>query len=788
MRFMSFHKSVSNFKKSRFSIPTLNTIEKKDRINLSSIFKNNHRLFSAFKSSQIFLSESYTEDLEQVKPIEFDFERIENKWKGRWGTSARANSKNVLKDLKIHSCDDEKDFFYVLSMFPYPSGNLHMGHVRVYTISDSISRYYHLTGKNVLHPMGWDAFGLPAENAAIDNNLLPSVWTKSNIFTMKNQLKSMLVDMDWDRVDKNGISWRSGALVEKKSLEQWFFKITEFSEELLKDIDLLEKWPENVKQMQRNWIGKSVGAEFDFYIINEGFGINTGLFASHPLNPSLKVPIYVANYVLSDYGSGAVMGVPSHDSRDFIFAETNGIKDYKSVIELSGNKNQSSDLVTERGVLKVIPENGIYGGLTSEAASEKIIEKAFQSGTGRSKIQQVPVPVSDLPVLLPADVEFSKRGGNPLETHKSWKNTKCPSCGSPAVRETDTMDTFVDSSWYYFRFLDSKNNKLPFDPEKAQSLMPVNIYVGGVEHSILHLLYSRFITKALQTKGKFDFLIDPDNKKPESTLKNNNETLIRSVKEPFDQLLTQGMVHGITYKDPESARFLKPDELEFIEGKSTPIIKKTGESPSISFEKMSKSKFNGIDPRSVIKKYGADITRLYILYKAPPQDVLEYDTTSIVGMHRWVAKLFKITQLVFSRHQKVADLAELNSREDWSQLEKKTYFMTQKAIKRSTDAFQKNFSFNTSIAGLIELSNHLVSLPSVTNSNDSLHVTTRYAIESLLIMLSPFSPAISEELFEALLSNDTNYRGTIFAYNWPSFDESGLLEDKINCVVQVSVF
>ncbi|PVU94431.1 hypothetical protein BB561_002551, partial [Smittium simulii] len=726
----------------------------------------------------------------------FCFKDIEAKWVERWNYSSRKNANailsthhNIQKKNSERSLDSTKNtFFYVLSMFPYPSGDLHMGHVRVYTISDSIARYHHLTGKNVIHPMGWDAFGLPAENAAIDNDVSPNEWTKKNIQTMKSQLKTMLVDVDWEReistcdpefykwtqyiflqlwksgliyqknasvnwdpvdmtvlaneqVDKNGNSWRSGAKVEKKKLKQWFLKISDFSEELLQDLDKLELWPENVKQMQRNWIGKSVGVEFDFSVktldknltlsvftsrpdtifgvsyiaistehylvdkkylpsdkaesiidfskslsknsdknINSKIGIETGLFASHPLDPKKKIPVFIANYVLADYGSGAVMGVPAHDSRDFDFANANGITDF---ISDSGK----SELFCEKGVLKKIPANDIFGGLSSDDAAKRILEICKISGLGRVKTQYklkdwlvsrqrywgtpipfvycsscgpTPVAESDLPVKLPVDVSLSKRGGSILNSLEKWKNTKCPSCGNHAVRETDTMDTFVDSSWYYFRFLDNLNNKLPFDPVKINSLMPVDIYIGGIEHSILHLLYSRFITKALQTSSTLKYNSSVLNEVKKDL---DNPLSIENTVEPFKRLLTQGMVHGITFKDPETERYLKPNELEYTNESEIPWIKSSKKKPLISYEKMSKSKFNGVDPRSVIAEYGADVARLYILFKAPPQDVLEYDTKSIVGMQRWVAKLFRIVSMVEIKFKPIKDYKILSDRD-----------------------------------------------------------------------------------------------------------------------------
>ncbi|PVV03233.1 hypothetical protein BB560_002300 [Smittium megazygosporum] len=834
----------------------------------------------------------------------------EKKWSKRWGDSSRKTSLEILQKLshnstKLPALSEESidRHFYVLAMFPYPSGKLHMGHVRVYTISDAIARHSNITFTTVTHPMGWDAFGLPAENAAIDRGLNPALWTKENIDNMRTTLKSMLLDIDWDKefatcdpefyrwtqflflqlwkrglvyqkeaevnwdpidktvlaneqVDKNGCSWRSGAKIEKRKLKQWFIRISKFSESLLQNLDLLENWPEKVKQMQRNWIGKSIGAEFTFsteingsefkipvftsrpdtifgvsYIAisknhqlasernfskekaeeikefikkidsfkginetNSKLGIDTGLFAKHPLDPNRKIPIFIANYVLSDYGSGAVMGVPAHDQRDYDFAISNSLNNFASVIE-SGSGEKVEIPFCDKGILIKNSQNGIFGGLSSEEASERILEKCIQSGSGLKKTQYklrdwlvsrqrywgtpipfihcadcgpVPVPDSDLPVKLPLDIQLSQRGGNVLDTLDDWKKVECPSCGKQAKRETDTMDTFVDSSWYYFRFLDHKNNNLPFDPQIIQKDMPVDIYIGGIEHSILHLLYSRFLTKSIQTDGKFKFYSSKNDAQAEHEHFQTLEQSSLGKSEPFLSLLTQ---------DPKTERFLHPSELEFTSG--------SNETPIVTYEKMSKSKHNGVDPESVISQYGADVTRLYMLFKAPPQDVLEYDTKSIVGIHRWVLKLTRIINTIKPKFKPIKDMKELADREDWSKENNEIYKLTQTSIKMATEVFEKNYSFNTVIASLMTLSNNISSTLETRNL-DELHPSVIYAMDCLLIILSPMAPSVSEELFERLHATDKEYKGSIFAYKWPKVDETGFLSEMKTCVVQVN--
>ncbi|KAI8078301.1 leucyl-tRNA synthetase [Thamnidium elegans] len=819
-----------------------------------------------------------------TRKLPVDFSSIEDKWKARW------------KDSAPTAVDSSKPSYYALSMFPYPSGMLHMGHVRVYTISDAIQRFRKMNGYNVLHPMGWDAFGLPAENAAIERGIHPAEWTTKNISIMKEQISKLCIDFDWSReiatcdpeyykwtqyiflqlynsglayqkeavvnwdpvdktvlaneqVDNEGKSWRSGAVVERKKLRQWFFKVTDFAEDLLKDIDRLENWPDRVKQMQRNWIGKSTGAEIDFSIsstlpndnklepikvftsrpdtvygvqylvlapehplvkkenlpveqaesvlsfVNDltkkqnaqeaeenKKGVFTGLYAQNPFTEE-DIPIYVAPYVLSEYGTGAVMAVPAHDKRDYDFCKVNNVvKDIKFVVEPSikevGKELDYSSPFLQQGVLTDL--SGPYKGMKSKDASKAILKKAKELGIGKSATQYrlrdwllsrqrywgapipiihcpdckvVPVPKEDLPVHLPLDVEFSGKGHSPLATKEDWVNCKCPKCQGPAKRETDTMDTFVDSSWYFMRFTDPKNTELPFDPVKASAMLPVDIYIGGVEHAILHLLYSRFISKTLLKQGAYSEL--PDTKPGNG--------------EPFNVLLTQGMVHGRTFKDPKTSRFLKPEEVDLTDNNQPKIIA-TGEQPLISFEKMSKSKYNGVDPVNVVEECGVDPTRLHILYKAPPSEVLEWEEDSIVGMQRWISKVLKLSQAVQPSSQPISTL------ETMSKDEREMYRATNQTVKQVTESLSNTYAFNTVISDLIKLSNHVSS-----STVDSSSPVYAHAVQCLVKMMAPMTPSTSEECWE-LLKNEQS----VFEQEWPEFVPEALQKDQIDCVVQVN--
>ncbi|KAI8099613.1 leucyl-tRNA synthetase [Halteromyces radiatus] len=833
---------------------------------------------------------SYRYASTQKTPI--DFTKIEAKWRKRWTQTPpfrQGPNENTI----------DKPNYYVLSMFPYPSGMLHMGHVRVYTISDTIQRFRRMNGYNVLHPMGWDAFGLPAENAAIERGILPAEWTVKNIAIMKEQMNKLMLDFDWskelatcdpsyyrwtqyiflelykaglayqreavvnwdpvdqtvlanEQVDNEGRSWRSGALVERKKLKQWFFKVTEFADDLLKDIDLLKNWPERVKQMQRHWIGKSKGVEFKFPIVSNNNhlkvftsrpdtiygvqylvispehplinkdilpaehaeqtlsfvqdlekvqnmeeaeqskkGVFTGLYATHPLTQE-NIPIYVAPYVLSDYGTGAVMGVPAHDKRDWDFCRANNVVDkVKFVVEPSiqpvdGSYSQDEPF-TSQGILTEL--SGKYKGMKSKEAMKAVLKDAMQSGFGQPATQYrlkdwllsrqrywgapipiihcpsckvVPVPQEDLPVTLPLNVEFTGRGTSPLTRMEDWVNCKCPKCQGPAKRETDTMDTFVDSSWYFMRFTDPQNITLPFDYDKASSRLPVDIYIGGVEHAILHLLYSRFLSKFMLKQGAYQST-------PE-TIPGNGE--------PFNVLLTQGMVHGRTLKDPETHRFLKPEEVDFTD-MANPKVASTGKKTLISYEKMSKSKYNGVNPVDVVEEQGVDATRLHILYKAPPSEVLEWDDTSIVGMKRWLAKVLKLAQSCTSTQ----DPNTIPPLDTMTEMERDIHRTTHQTIKQVTDAMTNTYSFNTAISDLIKLSN------SISGSNVPTHSPVyQHAIRSLIIMISPMAPSIAEESWEVLTQSteSSSINNSVFQQAWPKWDAQALVKDTVNCVIQVN--
>ncbi|CAG8481214.1 21382_t:CDS:10 [Rhizophagus irregularis] len=737
-----------------------------------------------------------------------------------------------------------------------------------------------MLGHEVIHPMGWDAFGLPAENAAIEHGIHPVDWTVSNIKAMKMQMEKILTDFDWDRltkkeavvnwdpidqtvlaneqVDGEGRSWRSGAKVELRKLKQWFFKITDFAEPLLKDLDKLNEWPDRVKQMQRYWIGKSEGAEFDFIVnlnrkyrettflikvftsrpdtifgvrylaistdhalVSKDFlqsdvyskvlklaeemkqyliganekkkstkGINTGLYATHPITGA-TIPIYVASYVVSDYGTGAVMGVPAHDQRDWNFTKANRIVDEKDIRRVvkpySAKFIEECEVYTSYGILT--SDCGQYAGMSSENAINAIVNDAEKRGYGRSAVQYrlrdwlisrqrywgapipmihcsrcnvVPVPESELPVILPTNISLTGRGGSPLKYVKDWLNTKCPKCHGPAERDTDTMDTFVDSSWYFMRYTDPNNILLPFSHDKASKYLPIDVYVGGVEHAILHLLYSRFFTKFLYKLGMYKPI--------------HNNTQGRD--EPFRQLVTQGMVHAKTFKDPLTGRFLKPEEVD-LSNPNEPIQKSTRLAPEISFEKMSKSKYNGIDPEITIEKYGADATRLHMLYKAPVSEILEWEDSSIVGMQRWILRVWRLVESIANFPRQSDDL--ILNMSMMSNEEKETYRLINFTIKELTTIFYDTYSFNTAVSYLIKLTNHLTSISPNVNMSRPVYI---YGVKCLVKMMAPMAPSLGEEFWEVL--NKGRGTRTIFEESWPKVDNKGLSVEEVTCVVQIN--
>ena len=733
-------------------------------------------------------------------------------------------------------------------MFPYPSGNLHMGHVRVYTISDSIARFERARGKEVLHPMGWDAFGLPAENAAMERNISAAAWTEKNIDFMKGQLQSLGLSFDWDdcevatcdpsyykwtqwlflqlheagmayrkesvvnwdpvdctvlaneQIDSEGRSWRSGALVEQRLLPQWFISITDYADELLDGLDELDGWPEQVKQMQRNWIGRSAGVTLGFkvnptvtldvfttrvdtlfgvtflavspdhHLVDEALstslsdadcakidamrrakiakstkvdtsGVSLGISAEHPLTGA-EVPVFAAPYVVGDYGSGAVMGVPAHDDRDYEFARTNGAR-IERVIAPAQDGGSEVLPYTGDGILV---GSGEYDGMDSADVREALAARLEDAGLGSSTVRYklrdwlvsrqrfwgapipavhcatcgtVPLDESSLPVKLPdPDVVDAQGEGTPLQRVPGWdSDCVCPSCGAEdgVLRDGDTLDTFVDSSWYFLRYTDARNTAEPFRRDAVDRWCPTDVYIGGIEHAILHLLYSRFIQRFLWHRG---YVSHP---------------------EPFKELLTQGMVLAKTYKDPETGRYLKPEELDMTDESNPKFQSKI---PSVGWEKMSKSKYNGVEPSAMISRYGADVTRLAILFMAPPEQDLEWDEFAVAGQARWVERVRK---LVMWRPS-----ATTMQEKDTVQAAKIRHAV-HTAIMEVTRNVAETRSFNVAIACLMKLSNELAEAQNALGADaDMLALSAvEEGCQALLIMLGPFAPQLSEELWSA---------------------------------------
>ncbi len=746
---------------------------------------------------------------------------VEKKWQDIW-------SQNKVFQT---SRDENKEKFYVLEMFPYPSGKIHMGHVRNYTLGDVIARYKKMKGYNVLHPMGWDAFGLPAENAALTEKKHPESWTYQNIKTMKEQLLKMGLSLDWEReiatchpeyykheqkffidmfkaglaykkeaevnwdpVDKtvlaneqviDGKGWRSGAVIEKKKLSQWFLKISKYSDELLRDLDNLENWPKKVKIMQSNWIGKSIGAEIDF-LVSEGEtkikifttrpdtiygatfialssehelvtkisktngslkkfikdceninpdkikrGFDTGLFANHPFIEGKKLPIFVANFVLKEYGLGAIFGCPAHDQRDLDFAREYNLDVIPVVKPTNISENNfkiTTEAFTDDGIMINSPS---INGLSINDAKDKIIENIEKKKIGRRKVNfklrdwgisrqrfwGCPIPIiyredgeilavedSELPVKLP-DIKNFTESSSALSNISDWKETVCPKTGLKAIRETDTFDTFFESSWYYFRYCNARLEK-PFDTKDIDYWLPVDQYIGGIEHAILHLLYSRFFTKALRDLKYFN------------------------LDEPFKGLFTQGMVTHITYKN-ENGDWLEPKDVEIVNGdfKDNSGQKvRTGK-----IEKMSKSKKNVVDPNDIISSYGADTARWFMLSDSPPERDLQWTDTGIAASFKFINRLYELVEK-YKNHQS-------NNEENYKDINELKIIINE--VAENIEAFQ----FNKSVAKIYEFVNIL---------NDALlknklsKKTFKWSLEKLSIILQPFVPHISEEIWSSL--------------------------------------
>lgn len=768
----------------------------------------------------------------------YNFTEIEKKWQDVW------EKENAFKTVE----DYDKEKYYVLEMFPYPSGKLHMGHVRNYSIGDVIARFKRLKGYNVLHPMGWDSFGLPAENAAIKNDIHPAIWTDSNIAEMHRQLQGLGFSYDWDREvatckeeyykwmqwifiqfynkglaykKDNPVNWcpscqtvlaneqvvdgcceRCHTPVTKKRLSQWYLKITDYADRLLKDLDKMPGWPEKVKLMQKNWIGRSTGAEVTFEIENfskklqiyttrpdtlfgvtymvlapehpfvpeltngteyedavkayqeecqhkseiertsltkEKTGVFTGCYGINPVNGK-KVPIFISDYVMMDYGTGAIMAVPAHDQRDFEFAKKFDL----DIVPVVDSQNPEIDInnLTEAFVAEgTMINSGKYTGMNNKEAIEEITKDLEADGLGKAQVNYklrdwlisrqrywgCPIPMvyceecgwvpekeENLPVKLPTDVEFTGKGDSPLKTSKTFGETTCPCCGKKAVREFDTMDTFVDSSWYFLRYCDAHNSEKPFDKKKADYWMNVDQYIGGVEHAILHLLYARFFQMVMHDLG----LVDAE--------------------EPFDNLLTQGMV----IKDGA---------------------------------KMSKSLGNIVSPEEIQAKYGADTARLFILFAAPPEKELDWSDAGVEGSYRFLNRVYRLVQEYVNEIRgdfRGSETITIQSAED-----KALNFQLNATVKKVTEDAGGRFSFNTAISSIMELVNALYKYKqgevNVPLMND--------AIEKLILILNPFVPHITEELW-----NDLGHEDRVYQQNWPEFDPAALELETVEVIVQVN--
>ncbi len=815
----------------------------------------------------------------------YDFARIERKWQQIW----QAQGAFVVTE------DGTRPKYYCLEMYPYPSGKIHMGHVRNYSIGDVVARYLTMRGYNVLHPMGWDAFGFPAENAAFEHGVHPAKWTSDNIAYMESQLRRMGFSYDWAREvsccepayyrwnqwfflkmlerglayrgrapvnwcercqsvlsneqAEGGVCWRhTDTPVVQKELEQWFLKITAYVEELLGDLETLSGWPERVRVMQRNWIGKSVGAEVEFPLADGGSlrifttrpdtlfgatfmvlapehplalslsagtsqeaataafvtrmrradkavrtdaatekeGVFTGAYAVNPMTRE-RIPIWVANFVLMEYGTGAIMAVPAHDQRDFDFARQYGLP-IRVVIQPSGETLTSDTMEAAYEGEGTMVHSGAFSGMDSQEGKLAVCQLLEEQGIGKRAVNYrirdwlisrqrywgtpipviycdvcgvVPVPESDLPVILPQDVAITMTGGSPLARVEAFVRTTCPTCRRPARRETDTMDTFVDSSWYFLRFASPQEASRPLDPTKVQYWLPVDQYIGGIEHAVLHLLYARFFTKVCRDLG------------------------LTTISEPFTNLLTQGMVCKESYRCPEHGYRL-PAEVD-KQGRCTECqrLVEIGRT-----EKMSKSKRNVVDPDDLLERYGADTIRLFSLFAAPPEKDLEWSDEGVQGSFRFLTRIFRLVE----DHAAGIQAARGLTWEGGVHLEEVRAFrrVTHQAIARVTHDIEDAFHFNTALAALMELQNALTrfqdDLPGELPGSGELPPPARDGIlafaegvNAMLTMLAPFAPHLAEELWETL-----GHRESIFRQPWPVADAALARAETVEVVVQVN--
>jgi len=815
----------------------------------------------------------------------YDFARIERKWQQIW----EAQGAFAVTE------DGTRPKYYCLEMYPYPSGKIHMGHVRNYSIGDVAARYLGMRGYNVLHPMGWDAFGFPAENAAFEHGVHPAKWTGDNIAYMKSQLRRMGFSYDWAREvtccdpayyrwnqwfflkmlerglayrgrapvnwcercqsvlsneqAEGGVCWRhTDTPVIQKELEQWFLKITAYVEELLGDLDTLSGWPERVRVMQRNWIGKSVGAEVEFPLAEGGSlrifttrpdtlfgatfmvlapehplalslsagtsqeaaveafvarmrradkivrtdaatekeGVFTGAYAVNPMTRE-PIPIWVANFVLMEYGTGAIMAVPAHDQRDFDFARKYGLP-IRVVIRPSGETLASETLEAAYEGEGTMVQSGAFNGMESEEGKLAVCQFLEEQGIGKRAVNyrirdwlisrqrywgtpipviycdacgSVPVPESDLPVILPPDVEITLTGGSPLARVDAFVRTTCPTCRRPARRETDTMDTFVDSSWYFLRFASPLETSRPLEPAKVQYWLPVDQYIGGIEHAVLHLLYARFFTKVCRDLG------------------------LTAISEPFTNLLTQGMVCKESYRCPEHGYRL-PDEVD-KQGRCTECQRPVEIGRT---EKMSKSKRNVVDPDDLLERYGADTIRLFSLFAAPPEKDLEWSDEGVQGSFRFLTRIFRLVEDRAARIRAARDLAW--GGDPQGEEVRTLRRVTHQTIAKVTRDLEDAFHFNTALAALMELQNALTrfqdDLPADPPGPTGLAPAAKdrilafaEGVTALLTMLAPFAPHLAEELWETL-----GHGGSIFRQPWPVADAVLAQADAVEVVVQVN--